>query len=147
MPVGPEVARLELVVREVDRPGGPVEHDIEVTRLTPSATVRDLVDAVTARLTPAGDRADRAAVIDGVPVTLDRPLRSSGLRRGSVLSLWSTAVVDGRGDEQPGETTGETGSPACARWADAGGRADGGRPRRRPRDPAGRRHVRRRPVP
>ena len=106
--VGPEVARLELVVREVDGPGGPVEHDLAVTRLSPSATVGDLVDAVTARLAPAGDRPGRAVVIDGVPVTLDRALRSSGLRRGSVLSLWSTGVVGGPGREQPGEPTGET---------------------------------------
>ena len=96
MPIGPEVARLALVVREVDRPGGPVEHDIEVTLLTPSAPVGDLVEAVMARLTPAGHRADRTAVIDDVHVALDRPLRSSGLRRGSVLSLWSTVAVDAR---------------------------------------------------
>ena len=53
-PVGPEAARLELVVREVDGPGGPVEHDLEVTRLTTSATVGDLVDAIGARRSPVG---------------------------------------------------------------------------------------------
>ena len=78
-------------------PAVPVEHDLEVTRLTPSATVGDLVDAVAARLAPAGDRPDRAVVIDGVPVTLDRPLRSSGLRRGSVLSLSEHGRRQGRG--------------------------------------------------
>ena len=110
--VGPEAARLELVVREVDGPGGPVEHDLEVTGLTTSATVGDLVDAVGARLTPAGDRSDLAAVIDGVPVTLDRPLRSSGLRRGSVLTLRSAGLIRGAGGEWVGETTGETGPTA-----------------------------------
>ena len=80
-PVGPEAARLELVVREVDRPGGLVEHDLEVTRLTTSATVGDLVDTVAAPLAPAGDGPIWRVVIDGVPVPLDRPLRSSGLRR------------------------------------------------------------------
>ena len=65
--------------------------------MTTSATVGDLVDAVAVRLTPAGERSDPVVVIDGVPVTLDRPLRSSGLRRGSVLTLRSTAVVKRRG--------------------------------------------------
>ena len=82
VPVGAGAARLELVVREVDGPGGPVEHDLEVTRLTTSATVGDLVDAVAVRLTPGGERSDPGVVIDGVPVTLDQSLRSSGLRRG-----------------------------------------------------------------
>ena len=44
-PVGPEAARLELVVREVDGPGGLVEHDLEVTGAPPdcSAPPRPLV--------------------------------------------------------------------------------------------------------
>ena len=115
VPVGPEVARLELVVREVDRSGGRVEHDVEVTRMTASATVGDLVDAVTAPVAPTGERVDRAVVIDGAPVPRDRPLWSSGLRRGSVLTVRSTAVVSGVGGERPGETSGETGArPAQA---------------------------------
>ena len=72
VPVGTEVARLELVVREVGRSGCRVEHDVEVTRVTAAATVGDLVDAVMARLAPTGDALDRAVVIDGVPVALDR---------------------------------------------------------------------------
>ena len=113
VPVGPGAARLELVVREVDGPGGPVEHDLEVTRLTTSATVGDLVDAVAVRLTPGGERSDPGVVIDGVPVTLDQPLRSSGLRRGSVLTLRGAAVPKGEGGDWVGETTGETGPTAA----------------------------------
>jgi DNA segregation ATPase FtsK/SpoIIIE, S-DNA-T family len=107
-PVGPEAARLELVVREVDRPGGPIEHDVEVTHQSPSATVGDLVDAVTALL--ARDRAVvERAEIDGQPVGLDQSLRSSGLRRGSVLALRGPVVGADEGGATAGETAGETG--------------------------------------
>ena len=102
-------------MREVDRSGGRVEHDVEVTHMTASATVGDLVDAVTAPVAPTGERLERAVVIDGTPMPRDRPLWSSGLRRGSVLTVRSTAVVSGVDGERPGETTGETGArPAHA---------------------------------
>ena len=61
--------------------------------MTSSATVGDLVDAVDGA---GGSRSGtgRAGGRDRrPPVPLDRPLRSSGLRRGSVLTVRSTAVT------------------------------------------------------
>ena len=105
--VGPEVARLELVVREVGGPGGPVERDLEVTSQASSATVGDLVDAVTGPAAPGRGGRAAAVQVDGRPVPLDRPLRSSGLRRGSILTVRSpAATVSGPGGAASRSPTG-----------------------------------------
>ncbi len=112
MPVAPGGARLELVVREVDGDGDQVERDLEVTHQTPFATVGDLVDAISA-LAPYRDRVAGTVELDGRAVPRDRPLRSSGLRRGSILTVLSSSAANGRGGELQGETSGETRSSAA----------------------------------
>src|SRR5262245_1993850 len=89
-------ARLELVLRE-ETADGLVERDLAVTVHDPEATVADLVEAVVGASRAVVTR----ATVDGEPVALDRAVRSSGLRRGSVLTLRET-------DAGHGDTAGET---------------------------------------